>query len=140
MNDKTNVGIAYNYVEAKIGSNAQGLADGNDMPGVPKHTTVLDINYKYLDQGNINFNHTWKQKTYHFGDFANSSSQKQPAYSATNLSINYVVDNVKYADKINLFGSVNNIFEHANAIQSADDSLYPFNFSRTWMAGVNIDF
>jgi iron complex outermembrane recepter protein len=140
LNDKTNVGIAYNYVEAKIGSNAQGLVDGNDMPGVPKHTTVLDINYKYLDQGNINFNHTWKQKTYHFGDFANSSSQKQPAYSATNLSINYVVDNVKYADKINLFGSVNNIFEHANAIQSADDSLYPFNFSRTWMAGVNIDF
>ena len=46
----------------------------------------------------------------------------------------------KYAKKINLFGSVNNIFENENAIQSADDSLYPFNFSRTWIAGVNIDF
>jgi hypothetical protein len=60
------VGIAYNFVEAKIGNNAQGLVDGNDMPGVPKHTAVLDINYKYLDKGNINFNHTWKQKNISF--------------------------------------------------------------------------
>ena len=31
-------------------------------------------------------------------------------------------------------------FQHKNAVQGFVDSLYPFNFSRTWFAGVEANF
>ena len=39
-----------------------------------------------------------------------------------------------------LFTSINNLFEHENSIQVADDAIYPVDFVRTWRVGVKADF
>ena len=140
LNDKLSANFTYNYVKAEIGSNAQGLTDGNDMPGVPRQMALVNINYQFTINGYFNLSHAWKEKTYIFSDFANSSSQKQPQYNSTDLSFNYAVNNLKMTNKMEVFGAVTNIFEQKNAIQSFADSLYPFNFERAFMAGLKINF
>ena len=140
VNDDINVNIAYSYIKAEIGSNSQGFTKGKDMPGVPQNTVIANLNYKFLTFGNLNLNHTWKERTYIFSDFNNNASQKQPPYISTNLSLNYKYKVENYVDSINISAGINNIFEHKNAIQGYVDSLYPFNFSRTWFTGLAMNF
>ena len=140
LNDKLSANFTYNYVKAEIGSNAQGLTDGNDMPGVPRQMALVNINYQFTINGYFNLSHAWKEKTYIFSDFANSSSQKQPQYNSTDLSFNYAVNNLKMTNKMEVFGAVTNIFEQKNAVQGYANGLYPFNFERAFMAGLKINF
>ena len=140
LNDKLSANLTYNYVKAEIGSNAQGLTDGNDMPGVPRQMALVNINYQFTTNGYVNLSHAWKEKTYIFSDFANSSSQKQPQYNSTDLSFNYAVNNLKMTNKMEVFGAVTNIFEQKNAVQGYANGLYPFNFERAFMAGLKINF
>ena len=140
LNDKLSTNLTYNYVKAEIGSNAQGLTDGNDMPGVPRQMALVNINYQFTTNGYFNLSHAWKEKTYIFSDFANSSSQKQPQYNSTDLSFNYAVNNLKMTNKLEVFGAVTNIFEQKNAVQGYANGLYPFNFERAFMAGLKINF
>ena len=140
LNDKLSANLTYNYVKAEIGSNAQGLTDGNDMPGVPRQMALVNINYQFTTNGYVNLSHAWKEKTYIFSDFSNSSSQKQPQYNSTDLSFNYGVNNFKMTNKMEVFGAITNIFEQKNAVQSYANALYPFNFERTFMAGLKINF
>ena len=140
LNDKLSANLTYNYVKAEIGSNAQGLTDGNDMPGVPRQMALVNINYQFTINGYFNLSHAWKEKTYIFSDFANSSSQKQPQYNSTDLSFNYAVNNLKMTNKMEVFGAVTNIFEQKNAVQGYANGLYPFNFERAFMAGLKINF
>ena len=140
LNDKLSANLTYNYVKAEIGSNAQGLTDGNDMPGVPRQMALVNINYQFTINGYFNLSHAWKEKTYIFSDFANSNSQKQPQYNSTDLSFNYGVNNFKMTNKMEVFGAITNIFEQKNAVQSYANALYPFNFERTFMAGLKINF
>ena len=140
LNDKLSANLTYNYVKAEIGSNAQGLTDGNDMPGVPRQMALVNINYQFTTNGYVNLSHAWKEKTYIFSDFSNSSSQKQPQYNSTDLSFNYAVNNFKMTNKMEVFGAVTNIFEQKNAVQGYANGLYPFNFERAFMAGLKINF
>lgn len=140
LNDKISASLTYNYVKAKIGSNAQGFTDGNDMPGVPRQMALVNINYQFTTNGYVNLSHAWKEKTYIFSDFANSNSQKQPQYNSTDLSVNYAVNNFKMTNKMEVFGAITNIFEQKNAVQGYANGLYPFNFERTFMAGMKINF
>ena len=140
LNDKLSANLTYNYVKAEIGSNAQGLTDGNDMPGVPRQMVLVNINYQFVTNGYVSISHAWKEKTYIFSDFANSNSQKQPQYNSTDLSFNYGVNNFKMTNKMEVFGAITNIFEQKNAVQSYANALYPFNFERTFMAGLKINF
>ena len=140
LNDKLSANLTYNYVKAEIGSNAQGLTDGNDMPGVPRQMALVNINYQFTINGYFNLSHAWKEKTYIFSDFAHSSSQKQPQYNSTDLSFNYAVNNLKMTNKMEVFGAVTNIFEQKNAVQGYANGLYPFNFERAFMAGLKINF
>ncbi len=140
LNDKLSASLTYNYVKAEIGSNAQGLTDGNDMPGVPRQMVLVNINYQFVTNGYVSISHAWKEKTYIFSDFANSNSQKQPQYNSTDLSFNYGVNNFKMTNKMEVFGAITNIFEQKNAVQSYANALYPFNFERTFMAGLKINF
>ena len=140
LNDKLSANLTYNYVKAEIGSNAQGLTDGNDMPGVPRQMALVNINYQFVTNGYVSISHAWKEKTYIFSDFANSNSQKQPQYNSTDLSFNYGVNNFKMTNKMEVFGAITNIFEQKNAVQSYANALYPFNFERTFMAGLKINF
>ena len=140
LNDKLSANLTYNYVKAEIGSNAQGLTDGNDMPGVPRQMALVNINYQFTTNGYVNLSHAWKEKTYIFSDFSNSSSQKQPQYNSTDLSFNYAVNNFKMTNKMEVFCAVTNIFEQKNAVQGYANGLYPFNFERAFMAGLKINF
>jgi len=140
INNNLKLNLSYNYIKAEIGSNAQGFSKGKNMPGVPQNTIIANLNYKFLSHGNLNINHAWKERTYIFSDFDNNASQKQPAFISTNLSINYIYKANEYVQNINLHAGINNIFQHKNAVQGFVDSLYPFNFSRTWFAGVEANF
>ena len=140
INSDLSLGLTYNFTKAKIGKNAQGLIDGNNIPGVPKQVVLANINYQFTPNGYINLNHTWKEQAFAINDWTNTFTQKQPQYNSTDLSVNYSMNKIKMVDKVEVFASVNNMFDQKQAIQIANNALYPFNFERAFMAGLKINF
>jgi len=142
FNDRSNINLIYKFIEAKIGKDDHAeFQDGKSMPGVPNHSVSINLSQKVSDQMQFNLSHTWKEDAYIFDDFLNISPQRQPAYISTDVAVNYEVKkNFNQLKKIRLYGSVTNIFEHSNAVQSYATVVYPFNFSRAYMAGLKIDF
>jgi iron complex outermembrane recepter protein len=134
--DDLSAGLIYTYTRAIIDREKDfaGAVNGNDLPGVPKHAITANLNYKFLEAGNINLSHAWRQSTYAFNDFTNDAVQKQGHYESTNIAVSY-----RYK-KVQLFAAVNNIFEHENSLQVADDAIYPVDFVRTWRVGMKADF
>ena len=140
VGNKTVLGINYNFVKAKIGSNAQGFTDGNDMPGVPRQTLIANVNYQFIGNGFITLSHAWRERSYDMGDFANARDKEQPIYSSTDVSINYNLKNVSKFEDVAIFGSINNIFEHTNAIAVNGNSFYVSSFERSFLAGIKVNF
>ena len=134
-----NLNLSYTYVKAEIGSNSLGFTKGKDMPGVPQQSIIAKANYKFLSAGNLNINHVWKESTFNMADFDNNGPS-QPAFISTNLSINYEFGSISQIESIKIFTGINNIFEQENGIQTNDDAIYPFNFTRTWFAGIEANF
>ena len=136
FNDALSASVIYNYVRAIVDKedNGAGAFNGKDLPGVPKHTVVANLNYKFLQHAMFNLNHTWRSKAYAYNDFANNASQKQDSYNSTNLALSYQYKNFQ------VFTAVNNIFEQENSIQVQDNALYPVDFVRTWRVGMKVDF
>jgi len=136
FNDTLSAGLIYTYTRAIIDREKDfaGAADGNDLPGVPKHAVTANLNYKFLESGNLNLSHAWRDSTYAYNDFTNNATQKQGYYESTNVAVSY-----RYK-KVQLFASVNNIFEHENSIQVRNDAIYPVDFVRTWRVGMKADF
>lgn len=134
--DDLSAGLIYTYTRAIVDreKDLAGAANGKDLPGVPKHAITANLNYKFLDAGNINLSHAWRKSTYAFNDFTNNATQKQSHYESTNIAVSY-----RYK-KVQLFAAVNNIFEHENSLQVADDAIYPVDFVRTWRVGFKADF
>lgn len=136
FNDQLATSLIYNYTRAKIDheNDGAGAFNGKDLPGVPKHTVVANINYKFLAHAMLNLNHSWRSQAYAFNDFENNFKQRQESYQSTNLALSYQYKNVL------VFASINNLFEHENSIQVADDAIYPVDFVRTWRVGMKADF
>ncbi len=136
FSDAISASLVYNYTHAIVDKedNGAGAFDGKDLPGAPKHTVVANLNYKFFDHAMLNLNHTWRSKTYTYNDFANNFEQRQGRYESTNLALSYQFKNV------NFFAAINNIFEHENSIQVAEDAIYPVDFVRTWRVGFRADF
>jgi iron complex outermembrane recepter protein len=136
VNSQLNVGLIYNFTRAIIDSENDGtLAIKNkNLPGVPKHTVVSNLNYKFLDHAQFNLNHTWRSKAYAFNDFQNNFDQRQSSYNSTNAALNYQYKN------LNFFTSISNLFDEENSIQIQDDAIYPVDFVRTWRVGMKADF
>jgi iron complex outermembrane recepter protein len=134
--DKLSAGLIYTYTRAIIDREKDfaGAVNGNNLPGVPKHAITANLNYKFLEAGNINLSHAWRDATYAFNDFTNNATQKQGHYESTNIAVSY-----RYK-KAQIFAAVNNIFEHENSLQVADDAIYPVDFVRTWRVGLRADF
>ena len=129
--------IIYNYTRAIVDKETTfdgSQVENKDLPGVPKHTIVANLNYKFLEHATANLSHSWRSKAYVYNDFTNNASQKQDNYQSTNLALNYQYKNIQ------VFTSINNIFEHENNIQTAVDAIYPVDFVRTWRVGVKADF
>ena len=136
FNDNTTASVIYNYTRAKIDreDDAAGAYNGKDLPGVPKHTVVANLNIKFLDHAMFNLNQTWRAKTYAYNDFENNFEQKQGAYQTTNLALSYQYKNMQF------YTAINNLFAHENSIQVLDDAIYPVDFVRTWRVGMKADF
>ena len=136
FNDLLNASVIYNFTRAKIDkeSSGAGAFNGNDLPGVPKHSVVANLNYRFYQNASLNLNHTWRAKAYAYNDFANNFDQKQDNYNSTNLAIRYTYKNVDF------FASINNLFEQENSIQVQDDAIFPVDFVRTWRVGMKADF
>lgn len=136
FNNQLGASLIYNYTRAKIDrENAAGGAyNGKNLPGVPKHTVIANLNYQFLNHASLNLNHTWRAKAYAFNDLQNNFNQKQGNYESTNLALNYQYKN------LNFFTAINNIFEHENSIQVEDNAIYPVDFVRTWRVGMRADF
>ncbi|HNV87606.1 MAG TPA: TonB-dependent receptor [Methylotenera sp.] len=136
--DRLSAGLIYTYTRAIVDKEVVPVflieVKNKDLPGVPKHAVTANLNYKFLDAGNINLSHAWRESTYAFNDFTNNATQKQGHYESTNIAVSY-----RYK-KVQLFAAVNNIFEHENSIQVADDAIYPVDFARTWRVGFKADF
>ncbi|MEQ1767439.1 MAG: TonB-dependent receptor, partial [Methylotenera sp.] len=128
--------IIYNYTRAILDSEDDGSVaiKNKDLPGVPKHTVVANINYLFLDHAKLNLNHTWRSKAYAFNDFQNNFKQKQDNYESTNIALSYQYKNFQ------VFISINNLFEQENSIQVQDDAIYPIDFVRTWRVGLKAYF
>ena len=60
--------------------------------------------------------------------------------SAAVITVPHSFESVKLVDSIKIFAGINNIFEHENGIQTGDDAIYPFNFTRTWITGIEANF
>jgi len=136
FNDQLSTSLIYNYTQAKIDHEdaGGGLYNGKDLPGVPKHTIIANLNYQFLNHLSLNLNHTWRAKAYAFNDLQNNFTQKQDNYESTNLALNYQYKN------FNFFTTINNIFKHENSIQVQDNAIYPVDFARTWRVGMKADF
>lgn len=136
LTDQLSTGIIYTFTRAMIDSDNDGsvLIKNKDLPGVPKHTAVANINYQFLNNIALNLNHTWRAKAYAFNDLQNNFDQKQNRYESTNLTLSYQYKN------LNIYTAVNNIFEHENSIQVQDNTIYPIDFARTWRVGLKADF
>ncbi|HSR02604.1 MAG TPA: TonB-dependent receptor, partial [Methylophilaceae bacterium] len=136
LNNELNASIIYSFTRAKIDeeSSGNGTFNGKNLPGVPKHTLVVNLNYAFYKNANLNLNHTWRSRTYAYNDFANNFNQKQDSYNTTNIAVSYQFNNM------NFFAAVNNIFEQENSIQVQDNAIYPVDFIRTWRVGMKADF
>lgn len=131
-----NASFIYNFTRAIIDREDEGAGsfNGNDLPGVPKHSVAANLRYTVVDNLYLNLNHTWRSKAYAFNDFTNNFVYKQDSYHATNIALNYQFKN------INVFTSINNIFDRENSIQVQDNAVYPVDFVRTWRVGMKADF
>jgi iron complex outermembrane receptor protein len=129
------MGIIYTYTRAIIDSEADlgSSVNGNNLPGVPRNSVIANLNYQFMQNANINLSHTWRESTSALNDINNNFSQKQGRYESTNLAASYRYQNYQ------LFASINNVFEHDNSLQVADDVIYPVDFARTWRIGVKVD-
>jgi iron complex outermembrane receptor protein len=136
INHLLNANLIYTYVRAIIDrdNDLGASSNGNDLPGVPRQTLSLNLNYKYSDNGNININHIWRDSAYAMNDFGNNFSQKQPKYESTNISINYRVN------KYEVFSSINNLFAKENRLQVQDNAIYSTDFARILRVGFKVDF
>ncbi len=136
FSDTLSASLIYNYTRAKIDreNDGGGAYNGKDLPGVPKHTVVANLNWKFLDHAMLNLNHTWRSQAYAYNDFANNFDQRQKHYGTTNLALHYQYRNLDFS------AAINNLFGHENSIQVADDAIYPVDFVRTWRFGVKADF
>lgn len=135
FNDQLSSSLIYNYTRAIVDKEDDEVTIRNkDLPGVPKHTVVLNLNYQFYDKAHLNINHTWRSQAYAYDDFQNHFTQKQKRYESTNIALNYQYRN------LNFFTSISNIFEKKNSIQVADDAIYPVDFVRTWRMGMKADF
>jgi iron complex outermembrane receptor protein len=136
ISDKLATTVLYTYTRAIIDKDVDGggLYDGKNLPGVPKHSVVANLNYQFIEHANLNLNQAWRSEAYAYNDFQNNFSQRQDKYLSTNIALNYQYKN------INFFTAINNLFEHENSIQVADNSIYPVDFVRTWRIGMKADF
>lgn len=126
----------YSYTLAKIDKEdrGNGAFNGKKIPGVSPHVASLGLTYQVTDKDTVSLSETFRSKAYAINDFENNFSQKQRAYSTTDIGYQHKIDNMT------LYAQVNNLFDQRNGLWVEDDAIYPVNFTRTWYVGVRAKF
>ena len=128
--------LNYSWTRAVIDRENEGggAFNGKDLPGVPRHGVVLGLTWQASPAVSLDLNHAWRSSAYAANDFANSASQKQASYQATDLALRYRQKNLEW------FAAVDNVFAHKNGLWVSDDVIYPVNFTRHWRLGMKATF
>lgn len=144
LNERFNLKFNYSYTIAKIlnDTDSTTFPSGKLLPGVPKNSINLALNYNN-DNLSANINHVWRDRSYIFDDFNNNANMMSPSFESTNAYIRYSFKNINHLSSLSIFTSINNIFNQNNGIRTYTDdtygAIYPFNFTRTWFAGMEIE-
>ena len=144
LNERFNLKFNYSYTIAKIlnDTDSTTFPSGKLLPGVPKNSINLALNYNN-DNLSANINHVWRDRSYIFDDFNNNANMMSPSFESTNAYIRYSFKNINHLSSLSIFTSINNIFNQKNGIRTYTDdtygAIYPFNFKRTWFAGMEIE-
>jgi len=130
------VSLNYNFVATKIKKNSVNSAvEGREIPGVAKHSIKLSLGYNPTYKTSFLLTQIYRSRAYAMSDF-DGNYGKMPSYNMTNFKVAY-----KYK-KFNIFAKVDNIFDKKNALFADNGVLgvYPSNYERTFMIGVNAKF
>ena len=142
IHKKLNLVLNYNYVQAIIdkeeqrdvnGTITQNYA-GKKLPGVSNHNVKATFSYLPNEKTRLALTQIYRSEAYAANDFNNNFKQKQDAYYSTDISINYT------EKKYELFAKANNIFGKSNGLWIKDDTIYPVNFARTFIAGFTLKY
>jgi len=139
LNDRFNVKLNYSYTIAKIlnDTDSTTFPSGKLLPGVPKNAINISINYDYKNLS-ASLNHVWRDRSYSFEDF-NNNNYKAPSFESTSIFVKYKLNKYFIDKNLNIFGSINNVFKQKNGVQIYDNVIYPFNFTRTWFIGMEVE-
>jgi len=138
INQKLNISFNYNYVKAIIDD--ETADDGvthyrnKDLPGVSNHNIKATLNYLPNENTTFALTEVYRSEAYAADDFNNNFSQKQDAYTSTDISATYAKDNWE------VFAKINNLFNQKNGLWVKDDAIYPVNFTTTAFAGFKLKF
>ena len=136
FSDRLSASLLYGYTRAIIDTedSGGGAYNGKDLPGVPRHTVTLGVNYSPTASSTLALSHTYRSDAYAAEDFANTFTQKQAAYNSTDLTYTY------RADKVELYAKVENLLGQHNGQWIRDDVIYPVNFTTNWRLGIRAGF
>ena len=136
INKEFNLALNYNYVQAIIDEekvNGDNYA-GNKLPGVSNHNAKVSLSYLPNEYATLSLTQIYRSKAYAANDFNNNFTQKQDAFTSTDISATYAKDNWE------IFAKINNLFNQKNGLWIRDDAIYPVNFTTTAMAGFKLKF
>lgn len=136
INDQWNALFNYNYVQAIIDEEIQNGENyaNKKLPGVSNHNVKLALTYLPNTVTKFTITQLYRSKAYAANDFNNNFSQKQDAYTSTNIGITYTQKDYE------LFAKINNLFNQSNGIWIKDNAIYPIDFMTTAIAGVKFKF
>ena len=136
INDKFNVALNYNYVQAIIDKEVNGINDysGKKLPGVSNHNIKTTLSYLPNEATTFALTEVYRSEAYAANDFGNDFSQKQDAYMSTDISATYTKNNWE------IFAKINNLFNQKNGLWISDNAIYPVNYTTTAMAGFKLKF
>ena len=136
INQQFNVMLNYNYVQAIIDEEKEGVDDyaGKKLPGVSNHSAKVTLNYLPNKFATFTLSNVYRSSAYAADDFNNNFSQKQEAYNSTNISATYAKDNWE------VFAKINNLFNQANGLWIKDDAIYTTNFTTTALVGLKLKY
>ncbi len=126
----------YNYVQAIIDNETENGEDysGNKLPGVSNHNVKATLNYLPNSFTTLAITEVYRSSAYAANDFNNNFTQKQEAYTSTDISCTYAKKNWE------VFAKINNLFNQKNGLWIRDDAIYPVNFTTTAIFGLNLKY
>ena len=149
--------INYAYIRAIIdretsSANCINNCAGNDLPGVSRHNLTVGINFKPYEHSKVILTQSYRSSALADEDLNNaedpsnssSPSFKTPAFIKTDISYIYTYkilgERVLGASQIDLSAKVENLFERAHGTTLRNDVIYPSNFTRNFMFGIELRY